>query len=108
MQDLTRLYAGKIIPRELLTVLSRLADLFGERLQVSAIDAEELNFRVVGLTGECLIRRLELEQERIFGRDLDKFQILYALDNSAGQEVSIQFLRTHGMRCVYRAGFWYY
>ncbi len=107
MQDLTRLYAGKTIPTELLTVLSRLADLFGERLRVLAIDAEGLRFHVLGLTGECLIRRLEMEQQRIFGMDLDKFQILYALDNSAGQGVSIRYLRTHGMRSEYLSGFWY-
>ncbi len=108
MQDLTRLYAGKVIPMELQTVLRRLADLFGDRLRVTAIDAEGLTFDVSGLTGECLIRRLEMEQQRIFGANLSKFQILHALGNSADQGVYVWYLRTHGMRSEHLSGFWYY
>lgn len=107
MPDLTRLYAGKILPMELRTVLGRVADLFGEYLRVTAIDAEGFACQVWGLTDECLIRRLEMEQTKIFGADLSKFQILCRLDRYGERVVYIRYLRDARMREEYLAGFWY-
>ncbi len=107
MRDLPRWYAGKVLPADLQAILGKLADLFGERLRVTAINAEGFACQVWGLTDECLIRRMEMEQARIFGPDLGKFQVLCRLDRYGERVVHVRHLRDAKMREEYLAGFWY-
>ena len=97
---------GKKLNPALESVLSKLAEKYGERLVFLSLDTNWVNFEVRGLTDECLIRELEREQNNLID-NISNFQIVMGLEQGQRgiflrHESSLRLLNPQD------SGFWYY
>jgi hypothetical protein len=92
---------------ELKDILDKLKARFGDRCCPILWDPEWLGFEVTGLTNFVLIHMLEGEQEQLFGKSLENFQIV---TEQTGKErgVYIRYIPNAAARDRIAPGFWYY
>lgn len=97
---------GKLISPDFQRVLDNLRLVFGSDLRFSKVGKDSAICHSYSLTDKRLLDAMEREQERIFGSELWRFQILCAENDRAYKGVEINFLENAKIG-EYRHGFWF-
>ena len=99
---------GRVLNPAIQSVLQKLRGAFGPSLVIHSVAGDTMTFSVRNMTSEVLIRRLEMQQEEIFGKNLDSYQVLASLLHAHGGTVELRYLPGVKEQRQYAAGFWYY
>jgi hypothetical protein len=100
---------GKPLAPELEALIQKLKKTFGPELRIASDGSENgIIIDWFGRAPQALFRQLELEQTKIFGPDLWKWQILCSWGPTPERGVQILCLNTPKERLDHLPGFWYY
>lgn len=109
-----RPFLGKQVSPELEALIQKLNKMFGAELRVSPVKPEDgiestdgIIVEWFGRRPQDLFRRLELEQNEIFGLVPWNWQILCQWGPTLERDVQIRCLDTPKKRLDYVSGFWY-
>ncbi|MBK5291851.1 MAG: hypothetical protein JJE04_09280 [Acidobacteriia bacterium] len=106
MDDLRRLTCGKIVPAEMLEVVNRIQELYGDKLKVVSVDPNCITVQPRSITDNHLLKTMMDDQKKIFLKDqLNRFQILCPWDNRGGTGIMIHYLGHKKSRHL--PGYWW-
>jgi hypothetical protein len=108
---------GKQLPPDLVAVMGKLKELYGDALVVTSLNAQGATFYVRHLSDEVLIRQMMAQKAAIFGPDVEpgtdcvlgplNFQILKALATQPTPGLTMRYLPNTPNGDDYLTGFWY-
>jgi hypothetical protein len=112
--DFSRSFLGRRMSPELEALIQTLDKMFGAELRISPVPPDDgieptdgIIIEWFGRVPKVLFRRLELEQDKIFGPEPWKWQLLCQWGPTLERGVQILCLDTPKKRLDYLWGFWY-
>jgi hypothetical protein len=98
---------GKLMSPHFQPVISKLQQLYGDRLELISMDDNVLNFRVAGLTESVLLLELQHNLEAILGNDLYDFHFVTPINARQVEGVEVRWIGTADLKSDRIPGCWF-